>query len=67
MPVYCLSVVIRLLNGATWQNSTIGALYLDDITYAGTEITEENWREYTNIALDDGARFSDVNIKINEN
>ena len=67
LPVYCLSVVIRLLNGATWQNSTIGALYLDDITYAGTEITGENWREYTNIALDDGARFSDVNIKINEN
>jgi len=47
--VYCLSVVIRLLEGATWQNSTIGALYLDNITYAGTQITEDNYKEYTKI------------------
>lgn len=66
LPVYCLSVVIRLLEGATWQNSTIGALYLDNITYAGTQITEDNYKEYTNIALDDGARFSESSIKINQ-
>lgn len=66
LPVYCLSVVIRLKEGASWQNSTIGALYLDNIRYAGTEITAENYEEYTNIALDDGARFARSSIKVNK-
>ena len=66
LPVYCLSVVIRLKEGATWQNSTIGALYLDNIRYAGAEIAADNYEEYTNIALDNGARFARSSIKVNK-
>jgi len=51
---------------AAGKSIMIGALYLDNITYAGTQITEDNYKEYTNIALDDGARFSESSIKINQ-
>ena len=58
--------MIRLKEGATWQNSTIGALYLDNIRYAGAEIAADNYEEYTNIALDNGARFARSSIKVNK-
>lgn len=66
LPVYCLSVVIRLGEGAENTNCTIGALYLDNIRYAGEEITSDNFENYTNISLDSGARFAKSSIKINK-
>ena len=65
LPVYCINVVVRLGEGASPINSLIGMLYFDNITYLGTRITADNYADYANIALDEGAIFQKASIKIN--
>ncbi len=65
LPVYCISVVIRLADGVDFRNSTIGNLYVDNVKYNNVEITTDNYLDYTNINLSDTAKFSKSNIKIN--
>lgn len=65
LPVYCLNIIIRIASGVDSRNSTIGNIYIDNVNYVGVDITKNNYSNYTNIALDDGAMFSKAGIKIN--
>ena len=65
LPVYGINVVIRLGEGVNYTNATIGTAYIDNFNYCGVDITRDNYLDYTNIALSDGARFSKSNLKIN--
>ena len=65
LPVYAINIVIKLADGVDYRNSTIGTLYIDNLTYLGEEITSSNYLDYTNIDLSEEAKFSKSNIKIN--
>ena len=65
LPIYGINVVIRLGEGVDYTNATIGAAYIDNYRYCGIDITKDNYLDYTNIALSDGAKFSKSNLKIN--
>ena len=65
LPVYGINIVIRLGNGADFRNSVIGNAYIDNCSFEGTLIDEDNYKQFTNIALDDNAKFSTKNIIIN--
>lgn len=63
--VYALSVIIKLLNGAVGSNCRTSGIYLDNIMFAGTAITPENYTEYTYKEIAEGATFSNSAIKVN--
>jgi hypothetical protein len=65
LPVFAINIVIRLDEGLDFRNSSIGSLYIDNLSYSGVNITPENYLEYSNIDISEYGRFSNSNIKIN--
>lgn len=65
LPLYALNIVIRINNNVSSTNSRIGRLYLDNINYKGTLITDSNINENLNCNISEGAAFTTNNIKIN--
>lgn len=64
LPVYCLSVVMRVGEGVDVGNVKVGAIYLDNINYCGTLIDEDNYEDYSNFSIGEGINFSKRNIKV---
>ena len=65
LPVYALRVTVRLGGGADGDNCSVRNLYIDGVDYQGTAVTAANYKTYSQIAVDEGATFSDRYIRVN--